>query len=195
MILITFGGTVRLGHDQSLTEGISKMSHVTQDQQNKVKQQWEQIRAEISRRWPEITQQELEMVGGDSRKLVSLIHQKTGDGLEEIEEAIDEIASESNGLMSRLADSAHEIVDTASSYARAKAQQIAQPVGHAYESAEHAVAERPMSSVAIAFGVGFVAGMCLTSFLSRPSSPPPAWYSADRLPSWKSAKDHLPWTS
>lgn len=174
--------------------GDAMTAHIGSEQHLHVAQNWEAVQSEVYRRWPQISAEDLELVQGDSRKLAALIHQKTGQSLDEIEDALDDLAAESGGLLSRLSDSAHQAADSAANYARAKAQNISQSGAHAYEAAEHAVVERPLSSVAVAFGVGFALGMCITSLLSSSSPPPPPpWYSTSRIPSWKDAKNRLHW--
>lgn len=86
----------------------------------------------IADRWPQLTEDEVRAIDGDSRKLVALVHQRTGEELSRIESQIDEIAASSGGLMSRL---------TA-------------PV-------TKSVVQAPGRTLAVSFAAGMLVGICL----------------------------------
>ncbi len=123
-------------------------------QRELVEQRWQQIRTSIKQRWPQLTDEELEMVGGDSRKLVALIKQKADEPVPEIEQEIDKIAAQSGGLLARLAQSASDAARATSEHAR-------RPLAQAYESTQGSVAHRPAQWVTIMFLAGFATGLWL----------------------------------
>jgi len=142
------------------TQEQSGAAHKTgTEQQQFVEQKWTQIRSSLKARWPQLSDQDLQMIDGDSRKLVALVHQKTNLPLHEIEEGIDAIAAQSEGLLSRIARTASEFAQTASEYAQSAGSQVSAPVQRAYTQAREMVAARPLPSVASAFGAGMLLGI------------------------------------
>jgi ElaB/YqjD/DUF883 family membrane-anchored ribosome-binding protein len=135
------------------------------EQQQLVEQKWTQIRSALKARWSQLTDEDLRMIDGDSRKLVALVHQKTNLPLHEIEEGIDQIAAESEGLISRIARTASEFAQSAGSFAQSAGSQVSQPVQRAYTQARELVEARPLPSVASAFAAGMLLGI-LTYALS-----------------------------
>ena len=65
----------------------------------KIEESWNLIKQDIRRRWPDLNQDDLNLIDGDSQKLVALVHQKTGASLHAIEEGIDEVAQMSHGTV------------------------------------------------------------------------------------------------
>lgn len=129
------------------------------EQQQFVEQKWDQIRSALKAKWSQLSDQDLQMIDGDSRKLVALVHQKTHLPLHEIEEEIDAIAAESEGLLSRIARTASEFAQTASQYAQTAGSQVAAPVQKVYSQAREMVESRPLPSVATVFGAGMLLGI------------------------------------
>lgn len=136
------------------------------DQQQLVEQKWNQIRGALKAKWSQLTDEDLKMIDGDSRKLVALVHQKTNLPLHEIEEGIDEIASQSEGLLSRIARTASEFAQSAGQYAQSAGQyvqsagsQVAEPMQRAYSQAREMVEARPLPSVAGSFAAGMLLGI------------------------------------
>lgn len=128
-------------------------------QQQLVEEKWNQIRSAIKAKWPQLNDQDLEMIDGDSRKLVALVHQKTQAPLHEIEEGIDAIAAQSEGLLSRIARSAGEFAQSAGQYAQSAGSHIAAPVQRAYSQTRGLVEARPFPSIASSFAAGMLVGI------------------------------------
>lgn len=132
-----------------------------------IENRWKSIRDQVSGRWPQLSADDLKQIGGDSRKLVALVHQRTGQSLPEIENGIDEIAASSGGLMSRIASSVSQTVSAAtaavSERATATYDRSAEMIGDRYESVCESVQRSPTRNVCIVFGVGLMAGLLLAS--------------------------------
>jgi ElaB/YqjD/DUF883 family membrane-anchored ribosome-binding protein len=140
--------------------------------QEQVADRWNSIRQAIRQRWAQITEEDLRAIDGDSRKLVALVNQKTDMPLHEIEAAIDEIAQQSGGLLSR-------VLSSASDFAADASRRVAEPAQEAWRQARTVVAERPMASLGGAFGAGLVVGLCCGLLLfERPQ--PPRWWEMHR---------------
>lgn len=125
-----------------------------------IEDSWDAIRAELRNRWPMLTAKDLQLIDGDSRKLIALVHQRTGDNLTQIEAAMDEIAAGSGGLLSRVSCQAREAVATGANAAGELASSVAVSVGTR-------VRQRPVRAVAWAAGLGVVLGVTLVCLTSR----------------------------
>lgn len=160
---------------------------------------WPSVARRIHEAYPQIPDADIQQVGGDSRRLVALIHQQTGGSVSEIEARIDEIASQSGGLLDRLRDSSDSVGLAAGQYLSAAKEKTSaawqsaaemgrgsydstrQAVGEYYGSTCEAIERRPMESVAIAFTAGLLCGFTLVRSMVRQPEPP-TW--SNRVRSW-----------
>lgn len=134
-----------------------------------IEQRWEELRGNIRKVWPELTKQDLLAIDGDSRKLIALVHQKTGADVREIESRIDELAASSEGLLNR-------VTRTTQQTFAAVTERVGEPLSQAYSATRQQVVESPARSVGIAFGVGLVVGLCTASLIKDALAPPPRRY-------------------
>lgn len=140
-----------------------------QSDEPSIEQRWEELRANIRKVWPELTKDDLRAVDGDSRKLVALVHQKTGANIHEIEERIDELAVSSEGLLNRVARTTQQAFTAAS-------EATGETLSQAYSATRQQVVESPIRSAGIAFGVGLLVGLCTASLIKDAVQPPPRRY-------------------
>ncbi|MEO8271358.1 MAG: hypothetical protein ABI557_16670 [Aureliella sp.] len=131
-----------------------------------IEDRWEELRSNIRKMWPDLSKDDLKAIGGDSRKLIALVHQKTGADVHEIEERIDELAASSEGLLNRVVRSTQQAFSTAS-------EKVSEPLTQAYYSTRQQVMHSPVRSVGIAFGVGILIGLCSASLIKDVQNPPP----------------------
>ena len=134
--------------------------------QPSLESRWDELRSRIRETWPEISKEDLREIDGDSRKLVALVHQRTGADLSQIEEKIDEIASSSEGLLNRVSRTAQQAYSTA-------AERISEPLSHAYASTRQQIVTAPGRSVGMAFGLGIVIGLSVASMMKDMLAPKP----------------------
>lgn len=124
-----------------------------------IEQRWDELRSNIRKMWPELSKEDLQEIGGDSRKLIALVHQKTGAAVHDIEERIDELAASSEGLLNRVVRSTQQAFSSVSE--------------QAYSSTREQVVASPVRSVGIAFGAGVLIGLCAASLIKDVQNPPP----------------------
>ncbi len=136
-----------------------------------IETRWEELRANIRKTWPALSKEDLKSVDGDSRKLIALVHQKTGADISEIESMIDELAVSSEGLLSRVTRSAQHAFESASEH-------VTQPISHAYAATRDQISEAPGRSIGISFGLGLLIGICTASLIKdyQERSHQRAWY-------------------
>ena len=126
--------------------------------QPNLEKRWDELRSNIRKTWPELSKDDLREIDGDSRKLIALVHQRTGADLSEIEEKIDEIAASSEGLLNRVARTAQQAYSSA-------AEHIGEPLSHAYSSTRQQIVTAPGRSVGLAFGLGILIGLSTASIV------------------------------
>ena len=110
--------------------------------------EWNRLRSQVRARWGQLTENDLQIPGGDLDQLVGLIQQKTGEGREVIERFLTSLSSRG----SIVAEHAAEVV---SDYAH----QAGDRLRDRYDRASGVVRENPAQSLLTAFGVGLVAGL------------------------------------
>ncbi len=122
---------------------------------------WNEVRGKIKEKWGKLTDDDLRVFSGNVDQLIGRIQQKTGETREAIEEFIDQ-----------LADEGCDLLGTAREKVQETAEHVADGVRQGYEGfrqgmneAERVVKERPGQSVAVAFGVGLLAGVGLSLIL------------------------------
>jgi len=140
--------------------------HTSAEQRKIVEEHWKDIRSALKSKWSVLSDNDLSMIDGDSRKLVALVHQKTQLPIHEIEEGIDAIASTSEGLLSRIYRSTSEFLSESgaqvSEFTSATARQVSEPVSRVAKQARTLVVARPMPSIGVVFGVGLLVGLLAT---------------------------------
>lgn len=140
----------------------SPASQPASDQQ--LAARWEELRAAIRKQWPSLSADDLSLIDGDSRKLIALVHQKTGADVSDIESRIDAIAEGSNGLFDRVTRS----IQAAGTQAN---DAVVEPLIQAYHSVEDQVSAYPARAFAMAFGAGMVIGFFTSSVLKDAYAP------------------------
>ena len=139
--------------------------------QQTLKGNWNELAGQVRKKWGQVSDQELKEVSGDAQRLVGLIQRKTGESRERIESQIDQWFSSDacceDDHHGGIAETAQEIAASASMQAQAAYEQVADRALEGYEYADQTLRHRPWESVAVALGVGLLAGVFLTTSLRR----------------------------
>jgi uncharacterized protein YjbJ (UPF0337 family) len=122
---------------------------------------WNQLKGKVKETWGDITDDELQRVGGQFDQLVGLIQRKTGQGRQEIERMVTKLNEQSGGAVSRAASTAREYVDQAGERIRDASHQLRERTMEGYEQTEEMVRRRPAEAVATAFGTGLLVGLLI----------------------------------
>jgi len=122
----------------------------------KIEENWNRVKSEIAAKWPELSKSDLEMIDGDSQKLVALVHQRTNSNLPEIQTAIDEISVSSNGALSRVANT----IQSATEYLPSRTVDLA---AKGEQLLGEEIQRRPLQTLSKVFGTGVALGVCLVS--------------------------------
>jgi uncharacterized protein YjbJ (UPF0337 family) len=132
--------------------------------------QWNSLRGRVKEKWGQLTDDDLQMHGGNVDQLVGKIQQKTGEGRESIERFLTDLTSKGSSAISQAAEAVGTYAQQAgdrlrdqygrlSSQARDQYGQIADRAMEGYDQAQDMVRHNPAQSVAAAFGVGLAVGL------------------------------------
>jgi len=132
--------------------------------------QWNTLRGQVKQKWGQLTDDDLQIHGGNVDQLVGKIQQKTGEGREAVEKFLTDLTSKgSSGVASateavgNFAQQAGEkLRDQYGNIASQARDQYGNLISQAREKADYAqdiVRHNPGQSVAAAFGVGLVVGV------------------------------------
>ncbi|MDZ4821136.1 MAG: CsbD family protein [Planctomycetota bacterium] len=123
-----------------------------------VQESWDEVKAKIRERWDKLTDREIQQTRGSVEQLIGMIQLRTGESRSAIVSYLESTVAGDSTLMASLNDYFHATVETV----RGTAQSSMESVRAGYEEAEEFVEGRPMESVAVSFGTGFIAGVVLT---------------------------------
>ena len=97
-------GNVRRVHLTSLGEG--DLSMPTESMPSR--RPWNQLKGQIKERWGQLTDDDLQISGGNIDQFVGRIQQKTGEGREAIEKFLSELTSREAPTLSQATEVARE---------------------------------------------------------------------------------------
>lgn len=109
---------------------------------------WSQIATFIQQKWQELSDTDLQQVQGDLQNVVALIEEKTGWKREAIKAELDSVLARGAAIANQATQAAADAAGNAG-----------ESVQERYEQAEQMIQQRPVESVAVAFGVGIVTGL------------------------------------
>jgi uncharacterized protein YjbJ (UPF0337 family) len=121
--------------------------------------QWNRLRGQVKERWGQLTDDDLQMQGGNVDQLVGRIQQKTGEGREAIEKFLSELTSRGSSAVAQAAENVRDYAQQAGGRLREHYGEFADMARDRFDSAQDVVRHNPTQSVAAAFGVGLVAGL------------------------------------
>lgn len=137
-----------------------------------VRGQWDQLRGKIKQKWGQLTDDDLQIVGGNVDELVGRIHEKTGIAREQVERFIGDLASGTSSTVERARDAAmgfageaadrlREGYQQASDRMRGGYEQVSGQMRDGYERVGERVRENPGQAMLAVFGMGVITGVVL----------------------------------
>jgi len=121
--------------------------------------EWNQIRGRVKEKWGQLSDDDLQIQGGNVDQLIGRIQQKTGEGREAIERFLMDLTARGSSAVSQAAESVSGYAHMAGDRLREHYSQLADQARDRYDRAEDMVRSNPTQSVAAAFGIGLVAGL------------------------------------
>ena len=121
--------------------------------------QWNKVRGQVKEKWGQLTDDDLQIQGGNVDQLVGRIQQKTGEGREAIEKFLNDLTSRGASAVSQAAETVRHYAQQAGGRLREHYGDVADVARERYDRAQDMVRHNPTQSVVAAFGVGLVAGL------------------------------------
>jgi uncharacterized protein YjbJ (UPF0337 family)/uncharacterized membrane protein YtjA (UPF0391 family) len=120
---------------------------------------WNKVRGQVKEKWGNLTDDDLQLHGGNIDQVVGKIQQKTGETREAIEKFLNELTERGSSAVSQVAQTIGQTAQDAGYRLREEYRQVAGQVSEGLDRAQHVVVENPARSVAAAFGVGLAFGL------------------------------------
>lgn len=120
---------------------------------------WNQVVGAVKKKYANITGDDLAAVNGNIQQLAGLLQRKTGEAREDIESFLRTCSSSASTAMNRVADVAGDYAGRAGERMKEGYEYMQQASQDGYDAAQLQVRRRPFESMAIAFGIGVVAGL------------------------------------
>jgi len=121
--------------------------------------QWNKLKGQVKEKWGQLTDDDLQITGGNVDQLVGRIQQKTGVARDAVEKFLTELTQHGGSTVANAAQAVGEFTHNAGDRLREGYGQVADQMRDKYETAEDLVRHNPGQSVAAAFGIGLVAGL------------------------------------
>jgi len=121
--------------------------------------QWNKLRGQVKERWGQLTDDDLQIQGGNVDQLVGKIQQRTGESREAIERFLTDLTSRGASAVAQATEAVSNFAQHAGDRLRDRYGDIADQARDRLDVAQDLVRHNPSQSVAAAFGVGLVAGL------------------------------------
>jgi uncharacterized protein YjbJ (UPF0337 family) len=121
--------------------------------------QWNTLRGRVRERWGQLTDDDLQMQGGNVDQLVGRIQQKTGETRETIERYLNDLTARGGSAVAQATEAIGQYAQQAGDRLRERYGDFADQARERLDSARDVVRENPSQSLAAAFGVGLLAGL------------------------------------
>ncbi len=123
-----------------------------------LKSHWNVVKDRLQQNWRELSESELKHFNGTPSQLIDVIQRRTGASWNEIESFLSNALRDGRSASKRVAGLAEQYGDEAGQLARDSYDQVAAATAQYSKKVARTVQRRPVESLAIAFGVGIVAG-------------------------------------
>jgi len=121
--------------------------------------QWNKLRGQVKEHWGQLTDDDLQIHGGNVDQLVGRIQQRTGESREAIEKFLGDLTGRGSAAVSQAAEAVSNFAQQAGDRLRDRYGDIAEQARDRYDMAQDVVRHNPTQSLAAAFGIGVVAGL------------------------------------
>jgi len=121
--------------------------------------QWNKLRGQVKERWGQLTEDDLQIHGGNIDQLVGKIQQRTGETRESIERFLTDLTGRGGSAVAQASAAVSNFAQQAGDRLRDRYGDFAEQARDRFDMAQDVVRHNPSQSVAAAFGVGLVAGL------------------------------------
>jgi len=121
--------------------------------------QWTKLRGQVKEHWGQLTDDDLQIHGGNVDQLVGKIQQRTGETRDIIEKYLTDLTARGSSAVAQATEAVGNYAQQAGERLRDRYGDIADQARERYDFAQDHVRHNPGQSLAAAFGVGIVAGL------------------------------------
>jgi len=121
--------------------------------------QWNKLQGQVRERWGQLTDDDLQIHGGNIDQLVGRIQQKTGETRESVERFLNDLTARGSSAVAQATEAVSHYAQQTGDRLRDRYGDFADTARERYDSAQEVVRHNPSQSVAAAFGIGLVAGL------------------------------------
>jgi len=121
--------------------------------------QWNKMRGQIKERWGQLTDDDLQIQGGNVDQLVGKIQQRTGESREAIEKFLTDLTGRGSSAISQASEAVGQFAQQAGDRLRDRYGDVSDQARERLDYAQDLVRQNPGQSLAAAFGIGLVAGV------------------------------------
>jgi len=121
--------------------------------------QWNKLRGQVKEHWGQLTDDDLQIHGGNIDQLVGRIQQRTGETRDSVERFLTDLTSRGSTAVAQAAEAVSNYTQQAGDRLREGFGDYAQQARERFDDVQDVVRQKPGQSVATAFGIGLVAGL------------------------------------
>jgi len=121
--------------------------------------QWNNLRGQVKERWGQLTDDDLQIQGGNVDQLVGKIQQRTGESREAIEKFLTDLTGRGASAVAQATEAVSNFAQQAGDRLRDRYGDLSDQARDRLDMAQDVVRHNPSQSVAAACGVGLVAGL------------------------------------
>jgi len=121
--------------------------------------QWNKLRGQVKEHWGQLTDDDLQIHGGNIDQLVGRIQQRTGETRDSVERFLTDLTSRGSTAVAQAAEAVSNYTQQAGDRLREGLGDYAQQARERFDDVQDVVRQKPGQSVATAFGIGLVAGL------------------------------------
>jgi len=121
--------------------------------------QWNKLRGQVKEHWGQLTDDDLQIHGGNVDLLVGRIQQRTGETRDAIERFLTDLTGRGSSAIAQAAETVGQYAQNAGERLRDRYGDFSDQARQRYDDAQDLVRHNPAQSMATAFGVGLVAGL------------------------------------
>jgi len=121
--------------------------------------QWNKVRGQVKERWGQLTDDDLQIHGGNVDQLVGRIQQRTGETRDAVEKFLTDLTGRGSSAVAQATEAVSNYAQHAGERLRDRYGDLADQARERYDYAQDMVRHNPGQAVATAFGIGLVAGL------------------------------------
>lgn len=120
---------------------------------------WTEFQGKVREEWGQLTENDVAECQGNVEQLIGLIQRKTGEARDNIEQTLQRLSEDGASFAAQAKSAVHQAAEQANARLHEGMDHAAESLRNGYRDAEKAVQDRPLESVAVAFGSGLIAGV------------------------------------